>query len=102
MTGSPGGACPRWTGACEGLFSRKLKPAGAFRTDLKAAGFDPDRPEPRYPEDVMLRCIEVAVRHAFAGQTVEPAHAQLGAALVAGSFDLARMPLAGTLRVVIG
>jgi len=62
----------------EGLFSKLLQPQGAFKADLRAAGYDVDNPEIRYPTSVLLACLDVAARHVHPELSREEAHRQLG------------------------
>lgn len=70
----------------EGLFLRVLKPEGDFRSQLRSAGFDADKPEPCYPEEVLGRALTVTTAHAFAGDDVATAHRRIGNALIEGYF----------------
>lgn len=49
----------------EGLFAKLLKPEGAFKADLRAAGYDPDNPRLRYPTSILVECLDVAARHVY-------------------------------------
>jgi len=49
----------------EGLFGRLLKPEGAFAEDLRAVGYDVDKPAPRYPTQVLQEALHVAARHVY-------------------------------------
>ncbi len=51
----------------EGLFGKVLQPTGAFRDDLKAAGFDVERILPEYPMQVWVDCLDVTARHRHPG-----------------------------------
>jgi len=62
----------------EGLFTKLLKPEGAFKADLRAAGYDPDNPGLRYPTSVLVDCLEVATRHVYPGLPREQALRLLG------------------------
>jgi uncharacterized protein (TIGR02265 family) len=62
----------------EGLFSKLLQPQGAFKADLRAAGYDVDNPELRYPTSVLLACLDVAARHVHPELPREDAHRELG------------------------
>lgn len=62
----------------EGLFAKLLKPQGAFKADLRAAGYDVDNPELRYPTATWMACIEVAARHVYPELSREDAHRKLG------------------------
>ncbi|MGV3623812.1 MAG: DUF2378 family protein, partial [Archangium sp.] len=68
----------------DGLFSVALQPTGAFRDDLKAAGFDADRPRPEYPLEVWHDCLDVAARHLHPDETRERAWELLGAQFIEG------------------
>lgn len=86
----------------EGLFLRVLKPQGAFKSQLKAAGFDADRPEPRYPEEVWGRALDVTRAHAFAHEDAAAAHRHIGHAMIEGYFDTILGRVTGGLMPVLG
>ena len=50
----------------EALFTRALKPTGAFADELRVTGYDPQHPQPQYPTQIWVACLAVARRHAFA------------------------------------
>lgn len=62
----------------EALFVRRLAPTGAFAAELKAAGFDPESPQPKYPTATWVHCLEIARRHRWATATETEAYHQLG------------------------
>lgn len=62
----------------EGLFGKLFKPEGAFKADLRAAGYDLDNPEPRYPTSVLLASLDVAAHHVYPELPREEAHHQIG------------------------
>lgn len=68
----------------DGLFAVALKPTGAFRDDLKAAGFDSDRPKPEYPLKVWHDCVDVAARHLYPDQPRERAWELVGERFIEG------------------
>jgi uncharacterized protein (TIGR02265 family) len=91
----------------ESLFQRALRPTGAFAEDLRKAGYDVDRPEPRYPLEVLSRTLAVACRHAYPGKTEpEALHAlglRFGAAFyetIIGKVIGATMPMLGPDRII--
>lgn len=68
----------------DGMFSVALKPEGAFRDELNAAGFDLDKPLPEYPYEVWRQCLMVAARHVFPEQTQDRAFWLLGERFIEG------------------
>jgi uncharacterized protein (TIGR02265 family) len=62
----------------EGLFTKLLQPQGAFKGDLRAAGYDVDAPELRYPTAILRSCLDVAARHVYPELSCEDAHRKLG------------------------
>jgi len=62
----------------EALFARLLQPQGAFREELRATGYDPDFPDLRYPNAVLLAALDVAARHVYPELSREQAHRKLG------------------------
>ncbi|MFZ5438839.1 MAG: DUF2378 family protein [Myxococcota bacterium] len=86
----------------EGLFVRELRPTGAFSEDLKRIGFDVTRLEPRYPELVFLRAVEVAARHAYPEATLHEAHFFLGSRTIAGYFSTILGRVTATMIPVLG
>lgn len=68
----------------DGLFSVALKPTGAFREDLKSAGFDPDRPKPEYALRVWHDCVDVAARHLYPNERRERAWELVGERFIEG------------------
>ncbi len=86
----------------EGLFVRELKPTGPFKEELKRFGFDVDRLEPRYPEELFRKAIELAAPHAYPGLPVREAHFKLGERVIAGYFSTILGRVTGGLIPVIG
>jgi uncharacterized protein (TIGR02265 family) len=62
----------------EGLFGKLFQPEGAFKADLRAAGYDADNPELRYPTSVLLATLDVAARHVYPELSREEAHRKIG------------------------
>lgn len=90
----------------EGMFGRALKPTGQFVEDLRAIGYDPAKPQIRYPTQVWRDALEVARRHCYPGMPPEQAQRLLGQRFVDGFFDTivgrlmaVAMPLIGTATV---
>jgi uncharacterized protein (TIGR02265 family) len=90
----------------EGMFGRALKPTGKFVEDLRAIGYDPARPEIRYPTRVWRDALEVARRHCYPQLPAEQAQRMLGRRFVDGFFETivgrlmaVAMPLIGTAMV---
>ena len=71
----------------EGLFVRELKPSGPFKDALKKIGYDMDKLQPKYPEEIFRKAIEVATSHAYPTLTPHQAHLSLGERLIAGYFS---------------
>ncbi|MDP2274539.1 MAG: DUF2378 family protein [Archangium sp.] len=86
----------------EGLFLRVLKPEGAFKSQLRGAGFDVDRPQGRYPEDVFGRALTVTTAYAFGREDITMAHRRIGHALIEGYFMTILGKMTGGLIPVLG
>ncbi len=86
----------------EGLFLRVLKPEGTFKSQLRNAGFDADRPEARYPEEVFGRAVAITTAHAFSDEDVGMAHRRIGYALIEGYFVTILGRVTGGLMPVLG
>ncbi len=71
----------------DGMFSVALKPEGAFRDELKAAGFDVDKALPEYPYEVWRQCLMVAARHVFPHEPQDRAFELLGERFIDGYLD---------------
>lgn len=71
----------------EGLFSRALKPERDFLAELRAAGYDPARPERRYPTRVWKACVEVACRRVHPELPEGEAMNLLGRRFIDGFFE---------------
>lgn len=70
----------------EGLFTRVLKPEGAFAQELAAVGYDPRHPQNRYPTTVWAASLRVAARHVFQGEPEEVAMRKLGVMFIEGFY----------------
>ena len=88
--------------AFEGLFVRVLKPTGAFREELRQAGYDMDREQPAYSLRVWDAALKVAARHVHPTLSTHEALRRLGEQFVDGFFETiigkllaAPMPLLG-------
>ncbi len=91
----------------EALFQRALKVDQKFAEDLRRIGYDPVRPEPKYPTVVFERALDVAHRHAFPGLSPQEADWRLGGLLSENWFETllgkvvaVGLPLLGAERVV--
>lgn len=62
----------------EGLFTRALRPEGAFAEELRAIGYDPGKPMAKYPGKVWVDAVDVACRHLFPELPQPEARRQLG------------------------
>jgi uncharacterized protein (TIGR02265 family) len=91
----------------EGLFIRAVQPTGAFLAALQAAGYDPARPELRYPTRVWHACVEVARRHLYPQLPEAEGFRTLGHVFMEGYYQTligkvvgAAMPLLGPERSI--
>jgi eukaryotic-like serine/threonine-protein kinase len=71
----------------EALFAKSLKPTGAFLEELKRSGYDPERPQPKYPAVVWQHSLQVALRHAYADKDPHQGMRLLGRRLLASFLD---------------
>ena len=71
----------------DGMFSVALKPDGAFRDELRAAGFDLGNATPEYPYDVWRSCLLIAARHVFPNEAQDRAFWLLGERFIDGYLD---------------
>lgn len=71
----------------DGMFAVALRPEGAFREELKAAGFDLDKPLPEYPYAVWRACLVLAARHVFPHEPQDRAFWLLGERFIEGYLD---------------
>lgn len=71
-------------GLFEGLFVRALDVSGPLAEELKAAGFDRQRPRPKYSSEVFRECLEVARRHRYPELSREDALHAMGRAFFGG------------------
>jgi uncharacterized protein (TIGR02265 family) len=71
----------------EGLFVHALQPEGAFAQELNAVGFDVAAPNPRYPQQVLVRSLDVAWQHRFPTLSRDEAWRQLGRLFIEGYFQ---------------
>lgn len=72
----------------EGLFVRALavKP-GPLKDKLRGAGFDLDRPLPRYPVTVWEACVDVTVGELFPGVSRAEGWRRIGRRFIEGYFE---------------
>lgn len=68
----------------EALFERALEVSPELEKDLKAVGFDRQRPRARYPSRVLFDALEVARRHHMPMHQPDDGMRQLGHAFVSG------------------
>lgn len=80
----------------ESLF-RGTQVQGPFLEELRAAGYDPFRPEPSYSTQTMRRCLDIAQRHLFATASKAEGRRQLGRRFVQGFAEtqLGKMVVSG-------
>ncbi len=71
----------------EGLFVRALGAQGAFKSELRANGYDIDRPEPAYPAAVFNACLRVAHRHCYPDVDAASAFRALGVRFTNGFLE---------------
>lgn len=88
----------------ESLF-RGIQLQGPSLDELRAAGYDPFRPEPSYTTQVMRRCLDLAQRRLFATATKAEGRRQLGRRFVQGFAEtqlgkmvVSGLPLIGPMR----
>lgn len=62
----------------EALFDRRLKPEGAFREALIGAGYDTDKPRPKYPTSVWVTCLELTRLARYGALSTEEAYRAIG------------------------
>jgi len=86
----------------EALFVRLLQPQGAFKEELRAAGYNPDRPEMRYPNPVLLAALDVAARHVYPQLPRESAHRKLGQRFTDRYFTTILGRITRTLVISLG
>lgn len=68
----------------EGLFVRALKVDESLKTQLKAIGFDIDRPVPRYPTRVWRAALDVAQKHFYPALSAADGRRELGRVALRG------------------
>src|ERR1043165_6540634 len=71
----------------EGLFVRAVQPGGAFAAELRSAGCDLERIQPRYPVTVWRKALGIARRHLYADRPEEPGYRALGHRFIDGYFE---------------
>jgi uncharacterized protein (TIGR02265 family) len=71
----------------EALFVRRLAPTGPFAAELKAAGYDLEAPQLKYPTEIWVRCLELARKHRWLGAPEREAYRQLGREFAAGFLE---------------
>jgi len=86
----------------DALFVRLLRPQGAFKAELRAAGYDPDRPERIYPSSVLLAALDIAARHVYPGLAREEAHRKLGQRFADRYLDTVLGRLTRTVVLAVG
>lgn len=82
--------------------ARLHQPSGAFKDELRAVGFDVDRPEMRYPSGILLAMLDVCAKHRYPDLPREDAHRQIGQKFVALFFGTFLGKVAGTLLHALG
>ncbi|MFT3712612.1 MAG: DUF2378 family protein [Archangium sp.] len=71
----------------EGLFVRALQPNGTFKERLREKGFDLSRMQPRYPIQVWIDCVDVAISEVYPQLSRSDAWAAIGDRFVEGYFQ---------------
>lgn len=71
----------------EGLFVRALQPSGAFKDRLREKGFDLSRRLPRYPVQVWVDCVDVAIAELHPELPRPEAWSAIGDRFVEGYFQ---------------
>jgi uncharacterized protein (TIGR02265 family) len=91
----------------EGLFVRALTPDATLAAALRAVGYDPAKPQIRYPTRVWRDALDAARRHLYPKLPAEEALRLLGRTFVdgffntiAGRFMAVAMPLIGPAAVI--
>ena len=91
----------------ESLFVRGLQVDDALAAELRAAGYDPQQMQVRYPNRVFNACVAAAHRHLYPALSVEAAHREMGHAYVRGFLKTlvgrvigAMLPLMGPQRLL--
>lgn len=82
--------------------ARLLEPQGAFAEELRAVGFDLERPELRYTPAVLLAVLDVCHRYRYPERSREEAHREIGRRFVAHFFGTFLGRVAGTLLQALG
>jgi uncharacterized protein (TIGR02265 family) len=82
--------------------ARLHEPSGAFKDELRAVGFDVDRPEMRYSPEVLLAVLDVCAKHRYPELSRDDAHRQIGRKFVAHFFGTFLGRVAGTLVHALG
>lgn len=70
----------------EGLFVHALEPEGAFARELSEAGIDAALQQPRAPQELLVRGLDVAWRHRFPRLSRNEAWQRLGRLFIEGYF----------------
>lgn len=71
----------------EGLYARVLKPTGAFKEDLRLAGFDVSAIRPEYAMQVWVDCLDVTARHKHPGLERFEAWRRIGRDFITGFLE---------------
>ncbi len=86
----------------DSLFSKVLRPTGAFADELRRAGFDPQAQHGAYPLDVFARCVDAAGRRLAPGRSLDGALRELGQKLLDGVFMQPNLRLIGMTLPMFG
>lgn len=71
----------------EGLFVRALQPNAVFKEKLRGKGFDLARMQPRYPIQVWIDCVDVAIAEVYPQLSRPEAWSAIGDRFVEGYFQ---------------
>jgi len=82
--------------------ARLHQPSGAFAAELRAVGFDLDRPEMRYTPATLLAVLDVCAKHRYPELSRGDAHRQIGRKFVDQFFATFLGRVAGTLVQALG
>src|SRR5687767_2702508 len=71
----------------EGMFVRAVRPDQDFAAELRDAGFNVDKIQPRYPAVVWTRALEIARRRLYGDKPEEAGYRALGNRFIDGYFE---------------
>jgi uncharacterized protein (TIGR02265 family) len=71
----------------EGMFIRAVQPDPEFAAELREAGFNLAKIQPRYPAPVWVKALQIARRRLYGDQQEEAGYRSLGNRFVEGYFE---------------